>query len=323
MIFSVFLITFPTISLLMDTVPIRKDNDPAVVVVWSKNKRGKDFEDRFMYKYCPNKGHVFGVFDGHDGSKTSDYLAHNVFSLFTQQNQGDVCANMSNALLAADKAVKEFYDGSTATVVNILGSKCHFAQVGDSRAVLGSIASKSGPTINFSTKDHEPKGDELTRVLAAGGDLSETGYVYADKYALGGLAMTRAIGDYDCDPEKRVFIATPECATQDISDISDEGYLVIATDGLWDDLSNQDVFRTIHSGIAAENSLSRITKRLVASAIRKGSPDDITCILVKLSALVGDKKASVESIDITELTKDYLSLAILCSACADEPSLIK
>ncbi len=311
------LIILPTIAWAMDTVPARSDNDPAIVVVWSKNKEGKAYEDRWMYEYSPSTGHMLGIFDGHCGSETSDYLAKNLSVLIAEQKGSDACVNISNALLAADKHVKNFNsdDGSTAIVVNVASNSknkntlCHFINVGDSRAALGCIAPARQHTVSFFTLDHAPtRDDERNRVLQAGADISSNRYVYAHPAFSGGLAMTRSIGDHDEDPEKSVILATPECTTCDISDVSDEGYLVLGSDGLWDYLNQKDdvseyefseyAFSRMSDGLAAGNSLIEIGRSMVEDALRKRSTDDITCMLVKIKALTESEKASMQIIEM-------------------------
>ena len=294
MMFFYISLTLPMVFLAMENPTV---DNPAIVVVWSKNRENRSFEDRCMYQYRPKIGHILGMFDGHGGWQTSSYLANSLSVHLEQQNDDNPCINISNALLAANKAVKGFNDGSTATVVNIVGGKCHFGQVGDSRAVLGSIVKSGYYMIDFFTQDHKPEGDERERVKAAGGGVFNE-YVYVEP-CLGGLAMTRSIGDYAKDPEKKVIIATPECTTRDVFNADDGTYLVLATDGLWDELSNEDVFHTIGYGITHGGNLSDITKMLVEAAVRRGSADDITCMLVDLKALADDKKASLEIIDAT------------------------
>jgi len=314
----------PTIFFAMDTVPV--DDEPAIVVVWSKNKEGKAYEDRWMYEYSSNTGHMLGIFDGHGGSRASNYLAQNLSALIAEQKGSDACLNISNALVAVEKNIKAeaFHDGSTAVVVNVVSNSknkstlCHFINTGDSRAVLGHIAPARQYTVSFFTKDHVPsRDDERKRVLQAGGYISSDEYVYANAYSHG-LAMTRSIGDRGEDPEKKVIIATPECTTCDISNVSDEGYLVLGSDGLWDYLNQKDdvseyefseyAFSKISSNIAAGNSLVEIGKSMVEDALRKRSTDDITCMLVKIKALTENKKATMQIVEMVSLSPTFISL---------------
>ncbi len=304
------LVILPVISCAMEREVAIKYEDPAIVVAFCRNNRRKSYEDRSFYFYNEERGHVFGLADGHSGSRTAELIAKEFDSLFANQKNSDVCANLSQALLAADNKVKNFCDGSTAVVVNIVTNKdcgqgdsvkCYFANVGDSRAVLGRIAPEGKYTISFCTQDHKPEGNEFERVLAAGGCVSDAGYVYSSEDSKKGVAMTRSIGDYDRDPEKKVIIATPECTTHDISGAS-EYVLVLGSDGLWDydedSLSehkfSEYAFSTISRGIADGNSLIEIAKKMVTDALREDSADDITCMIVKIKALMENKKATMQ-----------------------------
>jgi len=322
------LIILPTIFRAMET-PVAIADEHAVVVAWCKNYENKDYEDRYFYEYIPEIGHVCGLADGHCGSKTSDFIAKNMGSLIAEQKGSDVSINISQAVHVIDKKVKDFRDGSTLVCANIIKSKdceqhdsiiCHLANVGDSRAVLGRIASQGKYVVSFCTQDHKPKGEELRRILLTGGFVSETGYVRAD-LSLGGLAMTRSIGDYNKDPKKRVIIATPECTTHDISDVTEDDFLVFGTDGLWDYLGfgdhllsenefSQHAFSRLSEGVAQDISLIEIAKKLVIDALEKCSEDDITCMIVKIKALMENKKAIMHVEEIVPRVPLFSSLSI-------------
>lgn len=311
MMLSSILLILPSVFRAMENTVAIKYDEHAIAVAWCKNTEGKNYEDRYFYEYTPEIGHVFGLADGHCGFKTSDFIAKNIGSLIAEQKGSDSDDHILQALLVADKKVKDFGDGSTIVCANILENKdcaqrdsitCLFANVGDSRAVLGRIASHGKYVVSFCTQDHKPNGKELKRVLSSGGFVSERGYVRAD-LSLGGLAMTRSIGDYNKDPEKRVIIATPDCTTRDISDVSENDFLVLGTDGLWDYLTrehslseyefSQHAFSCVSEGIAKGNTLIEIAKKLVMDALDQSGRDDITCMIGKIKTLMENKKAVV------------------------------
>ncbi len=102
MLFGI-LIILPTIFLAMERDAAIKHEDPAVVVAWCKNKlRNKDYQDRFFYEYTPEMGHLFGIADGHCGSRTSAFIAKNLGSKViiatpecTMRDISDVSENVS------------------------------------------------------------------------------------------------------------------------------------------------------------------------------------------------------------------------------------
>ncbi|KAM3331421.1 hypothetical protein ACQJBY_027419 [Aegilops geniculata] len=129
--------------------------------------------------------------------------------------------------------------------------------------------------------------DEMERVEAAGGKvINWNGY-----RILGVLATSRSIGDYYLKP---YVIAEPEVTVMDRTD-KDE-FLILASDGLWDVVSNDvvcKIARNCLSGRAASKypeSVSGSTAAdaaalLVELAIARGSKDNISVIVVELRRL--------------------------------------
>lgn len=116
--------------------------------------------------------------------------------------------------------------GSTAVVALVTPHKIVVANCGDSRAVLA----RNGKIIPLSV-DHKPdRPDELSRIQAAGGRV-----IYWDgARVLGVLAMSRAIGDSYLKP---YVISQPEVTIIDRTE--EDECLILASDGLWDMVSNQ------------------------------------------------------------------------------------
>ena len=97
----------------------------------------------------------------------------------------------------------------------------------------------------------------------------------------GVLAVARAFGNRNL---RHVIRPDPEI-TQRIMCMADE-YLVIASDGLWDVLSNKDVSDFCNSSATSNLKASMIAEELVNMAISRGSMDNTTCICVRLSDFV-------------------------------------
>lgn len=86
--------------------------------------------------------------------------------------------------------------------------------------------------------------------------------------------MSRAIGDVALQP----FITSePEVVEKRIE--SDDEYLVLASDGLWDVMENEEVARLVLS-----NSQDFLTlgKKLCSEAIVLGSTDNVTALVIDL-----------------------------------------
>lgn len=160
----------------------------------------------------------------------------------------------------------DFDDGSTATVALVYDGKIYVANIGDSRAVLAS-SNKSVPL----SSDHKPnRPDERLRVESNGGRIM----FYGTWRVQGMLAVTRSFGDRRL---KRWVIAEPEIFVRDLT--SEDKYLILATDGVWDVMSEQD---SVDITCRAENP-SQAADDLTVMSHKRGSQDNITSLIVNLS----------------------------------------
>uniref|UniRef100_A0A5B6YM54 protein-serine/threonine phosphatase n=1 Tax=Davidia involucrata TaxID=16924 RepID=A0A5B6YM54_DAVIN len=167
--------------------------------------------------------------------------------------------------------------GSTAVVVVVGKEELVVANCGDSRAVL----CRGGVAVPLSD-DHKPdRPDEMERVEAAGGRVID----WNGCRVLGVLATSRSIGDHYLKP---YVISEPE-VTVSKRTVLDE-FLIVATDGLWDVMSNEVacevVRKCLHGQIMRKFSEGSWTgeaaSMLVGLAMAKGSKDNISVIVVEL-----------------------------------------
>jgi len=105
----------------------------------------------------------------------------------------------------------------------------------------------------------------------------------------GSLAVSRAFGDYrykmkeNLKPEEQSVIALPEVKQEKFKiDNKSLNLLVLACDGLWDVLKNEEVIEFIGKRIKdGEKDLEKIAKDIVTYAINdRKSQDNVTCIIV-------------------------------------------
>ena len=243
----------------------------------AQNKRDYQ-EDRFDQRriIAIKNGDFFAIYDGHGGDKTSSYLQQNLAIYFTESlmRKPSVQEAFERAFFRAEfHALNQFDDGSTVIAVfidekNIL----HLAWVGDSRAVL----EKNG-AIDFATQDHKPNSkDEFDRIKKAGGTIQKDLV-----WRIYGLAISRSIGDKRLkDLGKDMIIAIPEYATIQLD--SDNHFLILASDGLWDVISNQAAIDFVKNKLKTTSDLDAIAIDLQNEAIRLASGDNITICIIKL-----------------------------------------
>ena len=79
------------------------------------------------------------------------------------------------------------------------------------------------------------------------------------------------------------LIATPDVKLHKI-DVSDE-FIIIASDGLWDVMSNQQAVNYVRNQIAGGIPLGTISKNVVSKAIALGSVDNTSAVIVFLNQI--------------------------------------
>ncbi|CAL2271580.1 unnamed protein product [Prunus armeniaca] len=228
--------------------------------------------------------HAFGIFDGHRGAAAAEFSAR-AFPGFLQalSSTSSPSGALFEAFIKTDIAFraeldfsrkskrviqKDWHPGCTAAAALIVGNKLFVANAGDCRTIL----CRAGHPFVLS-KDHVASClEERERVISAGEQVRWQ--VDNWRVGLAALQVTRSIGDDDLKP---AVTAEPEI-TETILSAEDE-YLVMASDGLWDVVSNAEVVSIIKDTVKEPGMCS---KRLATEAAERGSKDNITVIVVFL-----------------------------------------
>jgi protein phosphatase 1G len=174
--------------------------------------------------------------------------------------------------------------GCTAVVALVTKKVIVVANAGDSRAVL----SRDKKAIPLSY-DHKPSHvTERERIVAAGGFVSDIGGICRVN---GNLSLSRAIGDLryktntDLEPAAQIITAEPDIKTIELT--SEDEFMVLACDGIWDVLENQDVVDFIHARLGEkkpEEIASELLDHCLASDPRESRGkgcDNMTCCIVQ------------------------------------------
>jgi serine/threonine protein kinase/serine/threonine protein phosphatase PrpC len=197
----------------------------------------------------------------------------------------------TRAFINGTTAVGEYFSGCTLTVV------LHFrrerrvvsANVGDSRALAwlrDGSAERQGPTrahVVPLSRDHWPNDPgERSRIESSGGFVSFSGLWRV----VGQLAVSRSLGDRHLrkyvTAEPSVFHAQLDARS------SGGGLVVVASDGLWETMSDDDVVRFLsekRSGAAVPGDsafLNDLATELLTEAYVRGSLDNMAVVLVAL-----------------------------------------
>eukprot|EP01083_Nonionella_stella_P010735 30548_1 len=153
------------------------------------------------------------------------------------------------------------------------------ANTGDSRGIL---VSNDGQITEMS-HDHKPNDiAERNRIQSDGGRV-----VFFGTWRVEGvLAVSRSFGDRLL---KRWIIPDPDVIAHKINQ-SNDLFLILATDGVWDTVSNQEAARCAiecwnnpqQSALSLNQRLRAIAQKITSFAYTRGSMDNITTLVVHL-----------------------------------------
>ncbi|ORX50932.1 PP2C-domain-containing protein [Hesseltinella vesiculosa] len=208
----------------------------------------------------------FGVYDGHGGSTIAEYTGQHLHEKVRQNaffDKQDYRNALKHAFLTMDEDLKQdqsfAYDPSGCTAVTALftpKNEIFVANAGDSRCII-SVAGKA-KALSF---DHKPMDRlESQRIVAAGGFV-EFGRVN------GNLALSRAIGDFEfkqndrLPAEEQIVTCNPDIISHEITD--EDEFVVLACDGIWDCMSNQEVADYVRGHIALGQTVEQVCEAIM------------------------------------------------------------
>ncbi|KAI3471206.1 hypothetical protein Pfo_027869 [Paulownia fortunei] len=249
----------------------------------------EDFYDIKASKIDGKSVCLFGIFDGHGGSRAAEFLKEHLFENLMKHPEfvTNTKLAISETYQQTDRDFLESErdtfrdDGSTASTAVLVGNHLYVANVGDSRTII----SKAGKAIPLS-EDHKPnRSDERKRIESAGGVV-----MWAGTWRVGGvLAMSRAFGNRML---KQFVVAEPEI--QDLEVDQDFELLVLASDGLWDVVPNEDAVLIAQTEEEPEGAARKLTE----TAFTRGSADNITCIVVKFHHEKADPEETQQHLEV-------------------------
>ena len=243
------------------------------------------------------------------------------FSLipFISGNQNVFLNQIHETLSYSHNELKKRYEidinnsGTTLCSAFIQGNILYIVNVGDSRAVLGAYFYKINrwKTTQLSI-DHKPKNpNENRRIISYNGRVDRLKNEYGDEYGpyrvfrkendstYPGLSISRTIGDEDA--KKLGVTFEPELFRYELKE--NDKIIIIATDGLWELLSNEEAIKIVGDCMNNNMSCQQAAQILVDKAkkkIDKGHKlikikskefeddyksylNDITCIIIYLN----------------------------------------
>ena len=250
-----------------------------------------------------NPINIYGIYDGHgieNGRIISSYLSKTlpVYLINKETKYPLKEAYIKKLYLLIQDTIKTKLkkyiekNGSTCLIVcQYIHNNINYLDIlntGDSRCVMcvekkvkySNLTSLNSPTFEAValTQDHKPNWTkELERITKLGGKIEFDGV----DWRIGDLSVSRSFGDTEFE---KYITCMPDLIRHRI-DKTDK-FLVIACDGLWDVMSNQDVVNFIISYCydiltwKKINTKNNIAKLLAEYALKLGSTDNISIIIV-------------------------------------------
>lgn len=237
-------------------------------------------EDRMCYGVDLNSevdGYV-GVFDGHGGDECAEFVKENLsryllnhFQAENDWNKGD--ERMKEMFHTIEEKFVEIANeeddtsGSCATVVIVKGYEALIANIGDVKAIA--VPDISEESYLILTGDHRADAEEeQERIERAGGSVVDG--------RVGNLQPSRSFGDIDVKEivGDGVVIPTPE-----VSNVRMQkgGFMIVATDGLWDNVSDTNVVSVAKDAIINKHlDVEAVANELVKLAVNLDATDDVT-----------------------------------------------
>jgi len=249
---------------------------------------------------------LFGVCDGHgvNGHLASNFIKQQLPKNIEMQYKNlpnEEPQHLKEALTTAflktnrelfDSSIDCNFSGSTTVTVLLFNTRLWCANVGDSRAIIGKLKNNSWVPLALS-RDHKPDlPEEKKRIIASGGRVDTFRDPYGHQVGpyrvwlkdenVPGLAMSRSLGDgvaasAGCIPE-------PEILQFDLEE--EDKFMVIASDGVWEFLSNQQIIDMVVPFYIKNNLESACDKLVRESTLcwkaEDDVVDDITCVVISL-----------------------------------------
>ncbi|CAH9109251.1 unnamed protein product [Cuscuta epithymum] len=283
--------------------------------------RRRDMEDAVAIHpwLCPKDRenntelHYFAVYDGHGCSHVAMKCKERLHALVKEEveKKEDWKRAMEQSFSRMDEEVIAWNEsvvrgscrcelqspdcdavGSTAVVAIVTPDKIIVANCGDSRAVL----CRNGKAVPLSNDQKPDRPDELNRIQEAGGRV----IYWEGARVLGVLSMSRAIGDNYLKP---YVICEPEVTVTDR--LPEDDCLILASDGLWDVVSNDTACGVARMCLNGKKPASRhgLPEKEIALQNSDKVCSDASVLLTKLAlARRSSDNVSVVVVDLKKAT---------------------
>lgn len=300
--------------------------------------------------YARNEA-CFAVYDGHGGQDAAKFCQRDLVNNIRKQRgfystddekirfavkQGfeETQRSMWNSIDKWSKHPRGYSStaGSTASIVVVRGNKLIVAHVGDSTVTLCRQGEGDVLKTVQLTDEHKPNSPlEQARIEQDGGRVEKRGSVHRVAWRrvrqphtgpirrsttfdiVPFLAVSRALGNlwsYNYFTKKYTVSPEPDVCVRTLQYGKDR-YIVLASDGVWNVMSNEDVANFVHSRSGHED----VARRLVFEAFRrwnerKWRADNITAIVLTLEEPMKEQ-CTGHMTPVQPITEQY-TLSLTC-----------
>ncbi|MED6137858.1 hypothetical protein PIB30_068930 [Stylosanthes scabra] len=303
-------------------------------------------EDHSQVETGPDAVFV-GVYDGHGGPEASKFINDHLFRHLIRiaQENGSISEDIIRGAVSATEdgfltLVRRSYGikpliaamGSCCLVGVIWKGTLYTANLGDSRAVIGSVTRSDKIVAEQLTREHNASKEEVRRELRS--LHPEDSQIVVMKHGTwrikGIIQVSRSIGDaylkrpeFSFDPSfprfhlpdpirRPVLTAEPSVCSRVLQPT--DKFLIFASDGLWEHLTNQEAVEIVHKsprpGIARrllKAALSEAARKRemrykdlqkVEKGVRRFFHDDITVVVIFIDHELVGKNVTVPELSI-------------------------
>ena len=251
---------------------------------------------------------LLAVYDGHggDGEKVSWHFANKIpLAAASDDVYSDNPVGVLNKhLVRLEKVINlnarvdTEFSGSTMIMCHLKNNHITAMNVGDSSMIIGWRSPKGSFKLCMETEDHKPDDpSERARIESSGGRVEAMVYddgvtgparVWLKTQDVPGLAMSRSLCD-QCGHRAGV-LSEPTVSEYDFVG-SQEHVIIIASDGLYEFLSNEEILDMVSISRARGDSIRQQLDILYAESRKRwmeeeGVVDDTTIIIAYAAAKV-------------------------------------
>ncbi len=267
-------------------------------------------ENEFLVNYCLKKDNNKEINNNNKNENDNNKDVNNNNQDINNDNK-DINNNNENKTINNDnndinnenkkikiniKNLNSEKSGSCALILITINSKIYIANLGDSRIIMSSKNKKKLVQIS---KDHKPNEiNEKKRITLNGGKIYQSKIpIQNDKkenkillgpYRInpGGLSVSRTIGDYESKClNNNIIISIPEIYSFDLEKDNIDFFL-LGCDGIFDLLSNNDIFKSIFMVFNYFNQYNlhfkcgKACDYILKASMARKCFDNVTCIII-------------------------------------------